>query len=160
MYLILKHVALVGIGFFCESETNPKLMLDKDERKVSKFLNRTLGMTVEVQKQIFQHFTDTLLVIVKKAKRSSCYDIGILDSNCDDLAIVKRTKLYKFAIPTATPEKSNIELHCGLEIDRGMSWKVAFKKFSELKSTNGGFYLSTVVSKSNKSYLIILVFLI
>ena len=149
----------MGIGFICDSETNAKLMLDKDERKVSKFLNRTLGMTVEVQKQIFQHFTDTLLVIVKKAKRSSCYDIGILDSSCD-LAIVKRTKLYKFAIPTATPEKSNIELHCGLEIDRGMSWKMAFKKYSELKGSNGGFYLSTVVSKSNKSYLIILVFLI
>ena len=157
MYLILKHVALVGIGFFCESETNPKLMLDKDERKVSKFLNRTLGMTVEVQKQIFQHFTDTLSVIVKNAKTSSCYDMGILDSSCD-ITIIKRIQLYKSDIQT-TPEKSRIEIDC-LEIDRGMSWNVAFKKFSELKSTNGGFYLSTVVSKSNKSYLIILVFLI
>ena len=137
-------VALVGVGIICNSESNPGVLtLDKDYTNISKFLNRILGMPVDLQNRLFQYFTDTLSAIVIQAKKSGRYDMGILDlgSGQDD---VRRTKLYSFTTrhPTGT---AKIELHT-FEVERGMSWDVAKEKWSVLFGANEGFYLSTDVN--------------
>ena len=133
-------VALVGVGIICNSESNPGVLtLDKDYTNISKFLNRILGMPVDLQNRLFQYFTDTLSAIVIQAKKSGRYDMGILDlgSGQDD---VRRTKLYTFTDPTGT---AKIELHT-FDVDRGMSWEKAKEKTSDLLGE--GFYLSTDVN--------------
>ena len=108
-------VALVGVGIICNSESNPRVLtLDKDYTKISKFLNRILGMPVDLQNRLFQYFTDTLSAIVIQAKKSGRYDMGILDlgSGQDD---VRRTKLYTFTDPTGTEK---IQLHT-FKVERG-----------------------------------------
>jgi hypothetical protein len=71
--------ALVGVGIIVNSESMPgMLMLDKDYNNMSKFLNRILGMPVDLQNRLFQYFTDTLQAIVTQAKKTGRYDMGIL----------------------------------------------------------------------------------
>ena len=54
------------------------LALDKDYNNISKFLNRILGMPVDLQNRLFKYFTDTLNAIVTQAKKSGRFDLGIL----------------------------------------------------------------------------------
>ncbi|KAK4029142.1 protein strawberry notch [Daphnia magna] len=132
--------ALVGVGLICNSDTNPGVLaLDKDYANISKFLNRILGMPVDLQNRLFQYFTDTLAAIVIQAKKSGRFDLGILDlgSGQDD---VRRTKLYTFTTrhPTGT---AKIELHT-FEVERGMTWEEAKDKTSVLFGEHEGFYVS------------------
>lgn len=61
------------------SEQHPgSLMLDKDYNNMSKFLNRILGMPVDLQNRLFKYFTDTLHAIITQAKKSGRFDLGIL----------------------------------------------------------------------------------
>ena len=71
--------ALVGVGIITNSESMPGvLMLDKDYNNMSKFLNRILGMPVDLQNRLFKYFTDTLNEIIKQAKKTGRFDLGIL----------------------------------------------------------------------------------
>lgn len=61
------------------NEASPgNLTLDKDYNNISKFLNRILGMPVELQNRLFQYFTDVLHHIITQAKKSGRFDLGIL----------------------------------------------------------------------------------
>lgn len=61
------------------NENSPgNLTLDKDYNNISKFLNRILGMPVELQNRLFQYFTDVLHHIITQAKKSGRFDLGIL----------------------------------------------------------------------------------
>ncbi|KAI8441853.1 hypothetical protein MSG28_005537 [Choristoneura fumiferana] len=72
--------ALVGVGLIINSESAPGVLsLDKDYNNMSKFLNRILGMPVDLQNRLFKYFTDTLTAVMEQAKRSGRFDLGILD---------------------------------------------------------------------------------
>lgn len=71
--------ALVGVGIIVNSEAMPGVLsLDKDYNNISKFLNRILGMPVELQNRLFKYFTDTLTAIIGQAKKMGRFDLGIL----------------------------------------------------------------------------------
>lgn len=71
--------ALVGVGLIVNSEHMPGVLsLDKDYNNISKFLNRILGMPVELQNRLFKYFTDTLAAIIDQAKKRGRFDLGIL----------------------------------------------------------------------------------
>lgn len=71
--------ALVGVGLIVNSEAMPGVLsLDKDYNNISKFLNRILGMPVELQNRIFKYFTDTLAATIGQAKKLGRFDLGIL----------------------------------------------------------------------------------
>lgn len=71
--------ALVGVGIIVNSENMPGVLsLDKDYNNISKFLNRILGMPVELQNRLFKYFTDTLAAIIATAKKMGRFDLGIL----------------------------------------------------------------------------------
>lgn len=71
--------ALVGVGLIVNSEAMPGILsLDKDYNNISKFLNRILGMPVELQNRLFKYFTDTLAAIITQAKKLGRFDLGIL----------------------------------------------------------------------------------
>ena len=132
------------MGLICNSESHPGVLtLDKDYANISKFLNRILGMPVELQNRLFQYFTDTLAAIVTQAKKSGRFDLGILDlgSGQDDIRLAKT---YSFTTRHPTG-KGKIELH-SYEVERGMSWEVAKEKWSVLVGAHEGFYLTTDVS--------------
>lgn len=77
--------ALVGVGLIINSESSPGVLaLDKDFNNISKFLNRILGMPVELQNRLFKYFTDTLEAIVSEAKKAGRFDLGILGTVFDN----------------------------------------------------------------------------
>lgn len=45
---------------------------------MNKFLNRILGLEVDLQNSLFRYFNDTMDAVIKQAKRSGRYDSGII----------------------------------------------------------------------------------
>ncbi|KAJ8712674.1 hypothetical protein PYW08_007978 [Mythimna loreyi] len=132
--------ALVGVGLIVNSETAPGvLQLDKDYNNMSKFLNRILGMPVELQNRLFKYFTDTLAAVMEQAKRSGRFDLGILDlGSCGER--VRRVRCLRFVRRHATG-RAPVELHT-VHSERGMDWAEALEKWSELTGPKEGFYVS------------------
>ncbi|KAK6620595.1 hypothetical protein RUM43_010887 [Polyplax serrata] len=144
--------ALVGVGVITNSESMPGvLMLDKDYNNMSKFLNRILGMPVDLQNRLFKYFTDTLNEIIKQAKKTGRFDLGILDLGTAG-ENVKRVKLYSFLRKHATGVATT-ELHI-VHVERGMSWDEAMEKFSKLDGSKEGFWLSHQI-RNNKQTAIL-----
>ncbi|KAL1501972.1 hypothetical protein ABEB36_007190 [Hypothenemus hampei] len=132
--------ALVGVGLIVNSENMPGVLsLDKDYNNMSKFLNRILGMPVELQNRLFKYFTDTLAAIVTQAKRSGRFDLGILDLGTGG-EVVRRVRCVTFLRKHATGTAPT-ELHT-VHVERGMSWPEALDKFSDLVGEKEGFWVS------------------
>ena len=56
---------LVGVGLITQNEDMPGMLtMDKGYNDMSKFLNRILGMPVNLQNLLFKYFTDTLNSII------------------------------------------------------------------------------------------------
>ena len=133
--------ALFGVGYiYSEGDT---YTLCKDYHKMSKFLNRLLGMPVDFQNRLFQYFTDTVRAIVLEAKKSGSYDLDTIYLGYDQ-DMVKRMKLISFMVPNSTGVAS-IDLHT-FEVDRGVSWEQAMEKRSLLVGPHEGFYITVEVS--------------
>jgi hypothetical protein len=48
---------------------------------MSKFLNRLLGLEVEVQNALFKYFSDTMEAVIRISKRMGRYDPGIIGNS-------------------------------------------------------------------------------
>ncbi|KMQ97410.1 protein strawberry notch [Lasius niger] len=147
--------ALVGVGLICNSESTPGVLtLDKDYNNMSKFLNRILGMPVDLQNRLFKYFTDTLNAIITQAKKTGRFDMGILDLGTSG-ENVHRVRLYRFLRKHATG-KAPTELHV-VHVERGMSWSEATDKCSELTGTKEGFYLSHQIRNGKQTAILAVV---
>lgn len=147
--------ALVGVGLIVNSEQMPGVLsLDKDYNNMSKFLNRILGMPVDLQNRLFKYFTDTLAAIVGQAKRLGRFDMGILDlaSGSGDAVNVTRVKLYTFIRKHATGTAPT-ELHM-VHVERGTSWDQALEKWGELIGPKEGFYLSHQIRNGKQTAIL------
>ncbi|XP_060806586.1 protein strawberry notch [Amyelois transitella] len=132
--------ALVGVGLIVNSEAAPGVLsLDKDYNNMSKFLNRILGMPVELQNRLFKYFTDTLTAVMEQAKRSGRFDLGILDLGSAG-ECVRRVRCVRFLRRHATGQ-APVELHT-VHSERGMEWAEALEKLSQHGAALAGFYLS------------------
>ncbi|XP_055535326.1 protein strawberry notch isoform X2 [Wyeomyia smithii] len=144
--------ALVGVGLIVNSEQMPGVLsLDKDYNNISKFLNRILGMPVELQNRLFKYFTDTLAAIIEQAKKRGRFDLGILDLGASG-ENVTRVKITKFMRKHSTGV-APIELHT-VQVERGMIWQEAIDKWADLGGEKEGFYLSK--QARNEKYAAIL----
>ncbi|XP_018782832.1 PREDICTED: protein strawberry notch isoform X2 [Bactrocera latifrons] len=144
--------ALVGVGIIVNSESNPGVLsLDKEYNNISKFLNRILGMPVELQNRVFKYFTDTLNAIINQAKRGGRFDLGILDLGAAG-ENVTRVKLVRFIRKHATG-KAPAELHT-VRVERGMIWQEAIDKYADLISEFEGFYVSHQVRNGKRTAIL------
>ncbi|XP_055854467.1 protein strawberry notch isoform X7 [Episyrphus balteatus] len=144
--------ALVGVGIIVNSESNPGVLsLDKDYNNISKFLNRILGMPVELQNRLFKYFTDTLNAIISQAKKGGRFDLGILDLGAAG-ENVTRVKLLKFIRKHATGTAPT-ELHT-VRVERGMIWQEALDKYADLISEKEGFYLSHQLRNNKRTAIL------
>lgn len=72
------RVGLAGVGLLTIERRSGTIQLDKDYGNINKFLNRILGLEVELQNALFKYFNDTMEAVIKQAKRSGKYDSGII----------------------------------------------------------------------------------
>jgi hypothetical protein len=64
---------------------------------MSRFLNRILGIRVQMQNVLFRFFSDALNAVIVNARRSGSWDLGILGKN-DFILINKISKLPFFFV--------------------------------------------------------------
>lgn len=136
-------VALIGVGLITSVDSHSdNLMLDKDYNNMTKFLNRILGMPVDLQNRLFKYFTDTLHAIISSAKKAGRFDLGILDLGTSD-ENVKRVKVMKFWRKHVTGVATT-ELHT-VQVERGMNWNDAVDLLARQTDKHSGFFLSQQV---------------
>uniref|UniRef100_A0A0A9Y5M8 Protein strawberry notch n=2 Tax=Lygus hesperus TaxID=30085 RepID=A0A0A9Y5M8_LYGHE len=144
--------ALVGVGLIVNNDSLPgSLILDKDYNNMSKFLNRILGMPVELQNRLFKYFTDTLQAIVTQAKKTGRFDLGILDLGTAG-ENMKRIKVHKFVRKHATGVATS-ELHI-VHVERGMNFSDASDRWSQLTGAKEGFYLSHQIRNGKQTAIL------
>lgn len=128
---------LKRVGLLTSNE-NGSVSLDIDRKSLGKFLNRILGLPVDLQNAIFEYFTDTMEAVIERAKNSGHFDLGILDVATSD-QFLKRLSVQRFIRPHVTGLAST-ELH-RVEAERGMTWEEALRIWEKATSAKG-FYLS------------------
>ena len=72
-------MALSNVDLLSHERSALLLSVDKESLNMSRFLNRLLGLPVELQNTVFSYFADTLVSIIVDAKRCGKYDGGIMD---------------------------------------------------------------------------------
>lgn len=114
-----------------------------DYSSMTKFLNRILGVEVELQNRLFKYFTDTLASIVLQAKHNGRWDMGILDigSGHGENVKVLSSNVFKgnFCGSSTTVTLATVA------VERGLSWKAAMGVWRDHEGDNDGFYLSNEV---------------
>lgn len=145
--------ALVGVGLVIKDEKSGLTILDKDYTNMSRFLNRILGVEVELQNRLFAYFMKTLSVVVQQAKRSGRWDEGILDLGAHGEAVHNlsvQTFFGNSVFGTATTE-----LHT-VSVERGMSWEESFELRASQTHPDDGYYLSYQTRNSKKTAILVI----
>jgi len=153
-FLQVVKESLVGIGFIQKDERNGVYsLIDKDYTNISRFLNRILGLTVQLQNSLFQYFIDTLTAIIKEAKRSGRWDEGIVDLGSQGETVLQ-TESRTFVCP-ATCGKVTTHL-VSVSVERGLSYKRALAMQAQCEDENEGFYFSNQLRNGKKTGVLIL----
>lgn len=142
--------ALVGCGLAMK-DSRGSYGLEKDSNNITKFLNRILGMPVDLQNAIFQYFSDTLNAITTQAKKAGRFDKGILDlcvgaDGCNSELIREWNCVHSTG-------KATTSLH-RLQVKRGLSWQNAIEKAHMLFKEGEGFYLCKRLRRSRQAALL------
>ncbi|KAL3856506.1 hypothetical protein ACJMK2_011256 [Sinanodonta woodiana] len=133
-------VALIGVGLITQDENLAVPILEKDYNNISKFLNRMLGMEVEIQNALFQYFSSTLTAIILEAKKSGRWDMGILDLGSGRETVKKKeTKVFVGNTATNTAKTELITV----SVERGLSFAAAMDIWKKFTGVDDGFYLSS-----------------
>uniref|UniRef100_UPI00358DE5C9 protein strawberry notch homolog 1 isoform X3 n=1 Tax=Myxine glutinosa TaxID=7769 RepID=UPI00358DE5C9 len=140
---------LVGVGIVNIDEKSGLPSLDKDYNSMGKFLNRILGMEVSQQNSLFQYFSDTLAAVIRQAKRTGRYDMGILDLG-SGTERVRRINYQKFE----SSSTGLIELHTVL-VERGVSWDEVMDRWAELCGTEESFYISLQARNGKRTAILV-----
>ncbi|XP_074602022.1 protein strawberry notch isoform X2 [Brevipalpus obovatus] len=128
----------IGVGLISFNPRERSFVPEKDFQVMSKFLNRILGLKVEVQNAVFQYFSDTLDAVVKQAKKLGRYDLGIMDLT-SDIGKVERIEHKSFIIKHSTGT-AKIEFHV-VKVERGMPWEDAVSLWKHCTAPEEGFYI-------------------
>nr|CAB0002093.1 unnamed protein product [Nesidiocoris tenuis] len=115
------------------------------------FLNRILGMPVELQNRLFKYFTDTLQAIITQARKTGRFDLGILDLGTAG-ENVKRVKVFRFLRKHATG-LATTELHI-VHVERGMTFESAVSRYEQLTGPKEGFYLSHQIRNGKQTAIL------
>ncbi|PIK40320.1 putative protein strawberry notch-like 1 [Apostichopus japonicus] len=131
--------ALIGVGLIIANDHFSFASLDKDYNSLPKFLNRLLGVEVDLQNELFGYFSDTLAEIISRVKKEGLWDMGILDIISEG-QIVKKLETNNF-IGSFSTGTATCQLH-KVSAERGLKWGLAVDLWSQLTYPDEGFYIS------------------
>jgi len=109
------ETALRGVGLFDK----------KKPTKVSTFLNRMFGVSIELQARIFRYFLDIYEACIAEARNNGTYEDGIVDCSGEKISVVNSECLF------TEPDSGATVLAYQVKIDRGVSWGVAKQRYDE-----------------------------
>ncbi|KAI1293580.1 Protein strawberry notch -like protein 1 [Halotydeus destructor] len=131
------RIGLLGVGL--AAREGNYFSLEKDYNVMAKFLNRILGMEVDLQNALFKYFSNTLETVIKNAKRLGRYDLGIIDLT-SDVGKVDRRSCRTFFLKHSTGA-AKVELH-EVAVERGMAWEEAESLWKHCKLPEEGYYVT------------------
>jgi len=137
----------IGVGLMTVEKGQKAYQLDKEYNNIYKFMNRILGMVVELQNAIFTFFADTLNAVIQDAKNSGQFDQGIVDISCEE-SVVDHLDKNEFELDSTC----RVFLH-KVKIDRGYKWELAVDLEEKSYGENSGYYISKEVSVSLKRFI-------
>lgn len=132
--------SMVSVGLLEYNKYLDTYTLDKDYTQINRFLNRLLGMKVEVQNCLFDYFIEIMDTYIRFAKRSGEYDQGIMVLSSNN-GRVRRLEHTEFKYKHSESVTTIIELH-KVAVERGISWERAFEIYGQSKDPEEGFYLA------------------
>uniref|UniRef100_A0A6G3MG66 Protein strawberry notch homolog 1 (Trinotate prediction) n=1 Tax=Henneguya salminicola TaxID=69463 RepID=A0A6G3MG66_HENSL len=126
---------------------------DRDSVKIHKFLNRLLGVKVNLQNAIYQFYTNILDHFVKEAKFSGKYDFGIVDLGRNNEFLQQQTKKeYKIQSSSGYTTAELI----GFNVERGITFDEAKVLVEKCGDPESGFYMSKDVRGHYRQCMLIL----
>ncbi|CAF2079934.1 unnamed protein product [Rotaria magnacalcarata] len=136
--------ALIDVGLISRVVNGPQTLYiaEKDHNNMSRFLNRILGIRVQMQNLLFRFFSDVLNAVIVDARRSGSWDLGILDLGTGEETVsVEKTQV--FVIQTVQPNTAplQVELH-QIVVERGLAFIKAVQLKEQSINPEDGFYMS------------------
>ena len=121
-----------------------------ESQSVTKFLNRILGLSVEMQNLIFSYFFESMKSLISRAKRDGRYCEGVVDVRGRSIKLL-REPVVVFA---NAQHSTSVTKHATLCIDRGISWSSAMELYANHIGVDDGFYRSKRSQKGKNLYLL------
>lgn len=138
---------LLGVGMVARGSLNSFILSEKDHSKVSRFLNRILGLKVGCQNALFNYFIETMNSITKEAKRSGRWDEGILDLGSQGESVKKISVKTFFCKSTSGQVATEL---ITVSVERGMPWHRAYDIFLSCMHSEEGFYETATTRMGKK----------
>ena len=131
--------------------------------KVKTFLNRILGIQVDLQNQIFALFSDLLQAHIRVAKQNNSYDEGIVDIAAQNVVVRQETELYRDKRSNAPTSMVHVQGDRGVSFEQALTLlqeQLAYAAANENKKkgeapTQAGFYRNHR-EVNNPSFILIL----
>ena len=101
--------AMVGVGLLHKQNRWPYYIYEKDYNNIPKFLNRILGIPVELQNRLFAYFSDVLNKVIQDSKKAGKWENGILDFGSDDV-VVDKVRSLEFSV-SSHQTTTSVKLH-------------------------------------------------
>ncbi|KAG9143262.1 hypothetical protein Leryth_010181 [Lithospermum erythrorhizon] len=147
-FMVKGRAALVSVGIIRDAVIgNGKdpgnisgRIVDSDMHDVGRFLNRLLGLPLDIQNRLFELFVSILDVIIHNARVEGNLDSGIVDMRASSIEL------------QGTPKTVHVDNMSGAStvlftftLDRGITWEAASilleeKQKDEYASPSNGFY--------------------
>jgi len=109
--------------------------IDKKVKSVKRFLNKLLGMTVDMQSKIFTHFNACLEQIIKVAKENHKFDEGVVDIRGQTGRAIQIDGGWPKTLGLAPGTRIPL-VHYKLLVDRGVDFAGACKLLEDKKASN------------------------
>ncbi len=127
-------------------------MLALTRRTARSFLNRLLGVEVDLQFQLFTYFSDTFDARIAVAKSSGKWDDGVVSLKAESITACDGFPSRIHSCPSSGAETHVLKL----ALDRGVPFETAVKRLKEFEADaqamgrvfapQNGFYKSTYVT--------------
>ncbi|XP_065178274.1 uncharacterized protein LOC135808951 [Sycon ciliatum] len=124
---------------------------DKENTDVSRFLNRILGLKVQEQNQIFSYFTACLGKAIEAAKKDGTYSEGVTDIQASSIQLACQPRHVFTEVQRPVTAITTLTV---VNVDRGISWEDALKRYERKQGDHDGFYVSKREQKGKHLYLL------
>ncbi|CAF0734648.1 unnamed protein product [Adineta steineri] len=136
--------ALINVGLISRITSGQQVIYiaEKDHNSMSRFLNRILGIRVQMQNLLFRFFSDVLNAVIVDARRSGSWDLGILDLGTGEETVsVEKTQVFLLKTVQTNTTSLQVELH-QIVVERGLAFSKAVQLKEQSVHFDDGFYVS------------------
>ncbi|DBA83686.1 TPA: hypothetical protein ACH3X1_016793 [Trebouxia sp. C0004] len=150
--------ALTAVGLITKQShvTGPVFQILEKNKKVTKFLNRMLAMSLRDQKMLFAFFSDTLDACIELAKTKGKFENGIVSLlGMQSITCVSRELLHVDAASDARTYYSRLQANHGMDFAEAKQYRDNYIQDRQDRgvpaSNKNGMYISSSIKDQGKT---------